>query len=308
MLKESEVISKLYQSRSTLLGDHVIPLVHWLNMVGNPASFLRVTTKDFRPTIEQLNSTNPPFNYFASANRKQFAVPGIITPDAAAFCDTLYKNTMARFGRSGRSGNQHSCITVVLGIALHPACKGLVFSKGDLPGVPTLFDAETKASAVRVLRTWANGVILDEEMGGEKAAAAGGGESEPAAKRLRSQFSLPGLTGEAPVTAIEDEVSAWMAAPALTVSAAEFWALEWKNTTSCYPKLRVVARAIYGIPLTSADDERNFSHANKVLAKDRLRMKPETFKELMLLRLNPSVWSSNRDLVGMNKTFDSFWM
>ena len=66
-------------------------------------------------------------------------------------------------------------------------------------------------------------------------------------------------------------------------------------------------RAVYGVPLTTAGDERNFSHVMKLLAKDRKgQMKPGTFEDLMLLRLNHALWSSNRELMN-NPDFAKYW-
>ena len=123
------------------------------------------------------------------------------------------------------------------------------------------------------------------------------------------QFSMPGLTGAvaAPAYSFRDEISDWADLPPQSISAATFWARETASATTRFPLLCVVARAVYGAPLTTAGDERNFSHAMKLLAKDRKgAMKAGTFEDLMLLRLNHKLWSSNRALE-TNPDFKKLW-
>jgi hAT family C-terminal dimerisation region len=220
-------------------------------------------------------------------------------------------NLLLRFAANGRSGGQHSCMPVMLGIALHPAVKNVIVSKDTkIPG-GSLFTAQQKADTIAHLRKLMARVSLPSPPAAEagQTQPVAGAAAASAAAHDEWQYTMPGLTGgaSAPAHSFRDEVSAWADAPPLSMSAAKFWALELASETSRYPLLRIVARAVYGAPLTTAGDERNFSHVMKLLAKDRKgAMKPGTFEDLMLLRLNHHLWSSNRDLM-TNPDFKKYW-
>ena len=305
VLHDAKTLVLLMQGEQCLIGDHFVPMLRIIESLRSPATHLKLTPRDFVPSPDDLNS-NPPLAYFSSARRKYLGTDAFLTADTKDFLKKVSENLTLRFAATGRSGGQHSCMPVMLGIAMHPAVKSVIFSKTAVPG-GHLFSPQQKADTISVLRRIMNRVRLPNAPPVEDPDA---GLPDAAMQAHDDwQFSMPGLSSvaAAPAYSFRDEISAWADTPPQSMSAAKYWALEAASETTRFPLLCIVARAVYGAPLTTAGDERNFSHAMKLLAKDRKgAMKAGTFEDLMLLRLNHKLWSSNRELMS-NPDFKKYW-
>ena len=60
----------------------------------------------------------------------------------------------------------------------------------------------------------------------------------------------------------------------------------WKENHKQFPNLAKVAKNLFGIPATSANCERAFSHLNNVVTKKRNRLHGETTRRLTFVKQN----------------------
>ena len=112
---------------------------------------MRVHRYNFTPTVEQNNDacrpgrpcaadTEPRFEFWSNYYRKQFAVPGVITPDAEAMRSRLLEEMEWRISDAKK---QFSSIPLLLGAELHRYYKQLIFDPSE-----TLWTPLQKAAAV----------------------------------------------------------------------------------------------------------------------------------------------------------------
>jgi hAT family C-terminal dimerisation region len=165
-------------------------------------------------------------------------------------------------------------------------------------------DQGTKVDVINKLKSLVKSVVLP----GRATPAA----DSPSPASADGLFFMPGLSAPRDdrvmangSIAPDDEVSMFFKDLPIQMRAQDYWANH--PDARRYPTLRIVARAVYGVPLTTAGVERDFSKLGKVLAKDRRSMKPETMRELMELCCNPDMWSSNRSLWDTDPGFRAFW-
>lgn len=80
--------------------------------------------------------------------------------------------------------------------------------------------------------------------------------------------------------------------------AIDFWHHQFnlRKSKPLYLYLPLVALAIFGIPRSSAECERDFSILGLLLNKFRMKMAPETIKRKIFLALNKDLWEPNPEL------------
>jgi hypothetical protein len=96
--------------------------------------------------------------------------------------------------------------------------------------------------------------------------------------------------------ASKDELSIWAEIPEKQLSAADCWSVELKLLKSRTPRLRIVARAVFGVDGDSCGCESDFSEAANILQPKRRAMKTGTFAALMYLKVNKDLWCANEAL------------
>jgi hypothetical protein len=70
-----------------------------------------------------------------------------------------------------------------------------------------------------------------------------------------------------------------------TIDIKDVWSIYKKQL----PKLHDLAKVFLHFPVSTASVERSFSKYNTLLADDRLRLKPETIKELLYIYYNKNI-------------------
>ncbi len=287
-----------------LIGDYFIPLYRLLLMLREP-HLTKLHASDFKPSVADLNSLSRKgrravgsdvvrFNFFGRKLRQQVASPEFLAPDVAEMTRQLRTQLEARLKENGPSSRQLATIPLLMAVALHPACKGFIFDKSR-----TLFTPTQKAAAQAQLRALLARVVLPLEEAAAAANASGGvaGDS-PGRAAKRARFYIPGVSAAPPPLVPKDELSIWADIPEEQMSAAERWNPELKLLKSTMPRLRVVARAVFGVDGDSCGCESDFSEAANILQPKRRAMKTGTFATLMYLKVNKDLWCANEDLEG----------
>ena len=293
-LRAAEDLTVALQSREYLIGDHIGQLYNFLQLLRHPET-MRVHPANFKPSVAQLNIASrrgaagpeehaEAFNMWDKKHRTQYLSPGVITDDSDIFVKR-FKEEME--WRMGATKHQFSSMPALLATALHPLYKNFVLD----PAQHGLFQPQSKAHAVSTL-----GRLLRKVKVNGAAGAEAGGE-EPAAKKHKPSIiaiNLPGYNVPPSVVAsLNDELEAWKKVELCESTQADFWKAQLNSTCPRFKALPRVARAVLGLPNTSAECERDFSAVKRLLSDQRKGMDTATVERKLFLMLNKRMWEAN---------------